>query len=82
MTLCGSNHISGSIDCLFDEAELVALTQAQGEPGAEASDLADLSGSAPEGDSAMAEELGSVASMATATKHPQVCKSTDSKCVQ
>ena len=42
-----ANSIQGR---LFDEAELLALTPAPGEPGAEASDLADLSGS-PEFDS-------------------------------
>jgi transposase len=59
-----ANSIQGR---LFDEAELLALTPAPGEPGAEASDLADLSGSAPEGDSAVAEDSGSVASKAAAT---------------
>ena len=56
-----ANSIQGR---LFDEAELLALTPAPGEPGADASDLADLSGSAsnPEGDSAVAEDSGSVAS--------------------
>jgi len=67
---------------LFDEAELLALTLAPGEPGAEESDLADVAGAAPEGDSAMAEESGSVASKATETEDPRVCKSTDWKCVQ
>ena len=60
-----ANSIQGR---LFDEAELLALTPAPGEPGAEASDLADLSGSAPETDSAVAEDSGSVASKAAATK--------------
>jgi len=62
-----ANSIQGR---LFDEAELLALTPAPGEPGAEASDLADLSGSASnaEGDSAVAEDSGSVASKAAATK--------------
>jgi transposase len=60
-----ANSIQGR---LFDEAELLALTPAPGEPGAEASDLADLSGSAPEGDSAVAEDSGSVASKTAATK--------------
>jgi len=60
-----ANSIEGR---LYGEAESLALTSAPGEPGAEASDLADLS--------------GSVASKATATENPRVCKSTDSKCVQ
>ena len=60
-----ANSIQGR---LFDEAELLALTPAPGEPGAEASDLADLSGSAPETDSAVAEDSGSVASKTAATK--------------
>jgi len=60
-----ANSIQGR---LFDEAELLALTPAPGEPGADASDLADLSGSAPETDSAVAEDSGSVASKAAATK--------------
>jgi transposase len=60
-----ANSIQGR---LFDEAELLALTPAPGEPGAEASDLADLSASNPEGDSAVAEDSGSVASKAAATK--------------
>jgi hypothetical protein len=62
-----ANSIQGR---LFDEAELLALTPAPGEPGAEASDLADLSGSASnaEADSAVAEDSGSVASKAAATK--------------
>jgi transposase len=58
-----ANSIQGR---LFDEAELLAL--APGEPGAESADLADLSGSAPEGDSAVAEDSGSVASKTAATK--------------
>ena len=37
-----ANSIEGR---LYDEAESLALTSARGEPGAEASDLADLSGS-------------------------------------
>ena len=73
-----ANSIQGR---LLDEAELLVLTPAPGEPGAEASDLADISGSAPEGDSAVAEDSGSVASKATATENPRVCKSTDSRCV-
>jgi len=74
-----ANSIEGRF---YDEAESLALTSAPGEPGAEASDLADVSGSVPEGDWAVAEDSGSVASEATATENPRVCKSTDSKCVQ
>lgn len=62
-----ANSIQGR---LFDEAELLALTPAPGEPGAKTSDLADLSGSASnaEADSAVVEDSGSVASKTAATK--------------
>jgi transposase len=62
-----ANSIQGR---LFDEAELLALTPAPGEPGAETADLADLSGSASnaEGDSEVTEDSGSVASKAATTK--------------
>ena len=43
-----ANSIEGRF---YDEAESLALTSAPGEPGAEASDLADVSGSAAEGNS-------------------------------